>query len=149
MGLEFKCPACGEGIITQFVTKGEKVKCRSCGKSIPVPDDAIETDESPDYHKPIPESSTIFPDSVEDTPDSGKDFTVLRLYLVVLQAVAWVMVALFAILVITFFSMGRLFWSAFGLVSIGVGVTALILLLAHSDCIKVWLSIEENTKAMV
>lgn len=44
MGLEFKCPNCGDLIFVQYLKPGEKAQCRSCRKSVEVPTDAKELD---------------------------------------------------------------------------------------------------------
>ena len=52
MALKFKCPDCGEYIITKFLKVGEVAKCRNCGAENVVPENALETNEEPKHEKP-------------------------------------------------------------------------------------------------
>ena len=87
MALKFKCPACGEYIITQFLKVGEVAKCRNCGTEVVVPENASGTDEEPKYT-----SSTVTkPEMVEKPKGKVRPFGyVLILSIVTLSIYFWV-----------------------------------------------------------
>ena len=51
MSLKYNCPLCGFEIISDFLVKGDLYRCPSCGNKIFVPDNAIETEETPNLPK--------------------------------------------------------------------------------------------------
>ena len=87
MVLKFKCPACGEYIITQFLKVGEVAKCRNCGTEVVVPENASGTDEEPKHT-----SSTVTePEMVEKPKGKVRPFGyVLILSIVTLSIYFWV-----------------------------------------------------------
>lgn len=55
MPMKFKCTACGQEIVTQYLSPGETAKCRKCGASVQVPQDAqiIDREEAASYQDNI------------------------------------------------------------------------------------------------
>lgn len=51
MTTQFKCGHCGKEIIIKFLKIGEKAKCRNCGFETIIPEDALQTNDEPEYHK--------------------------------------------------------------------------------------------------
>jgi hypothetical protein len=61
MPREFRCPECKESI-SSFMHVGEKATCKACGKSVDVPQDALEVDAPP----------IVMPASPAATPEPAK-----------------------------------------------------------------------------
>ncbi|UCC79096.1 MAG: CPBP family intramembrane metalloprotease [Candidatus Zixiibacteriota bacterium] len=61
MSLKYNCPLCGFEIITDFLAVGDLYRCPSCGSKIFVPDNATETEETPN----LPRESTAPPGDAE------------------------------------------------------------------------------------
>jgi hypothetical protein len=47
--LKFNCKNCGWEIIVKYLKPGEMSKCRNCNTENEIPDNALETDELPEY----------------------------------------------------------------------------------------------------
>lgn len=49
MSLRFPCEHCGKEITVRYLKPGDKALCRHCGRSGSVPENAVPTDDVPDY----------------------------------------------------------------------------------------------------
>ena len=47
--LKFECLSCHGAVIVKYLQRGEEAQCPYCGKINKVPENAVETDEKPDY----------------------------------------------------------------------------------------------------
>jgi hypothetical protein len=75
MALKFQCKNCHEAILTRFLKIGEVAKCFKCGMENVVPENAVQTDETPELSLPdktvtAPSENTINKDKIESSDEA-------------------------------------------------------------------------------
>ena len=156
MALKFKCNHCDTEIISKFLKVGEEAKCKFCGTSTLIPDNAEEVDDNEyDKYTAKLKKVKIAPSVNNDKPATIKQSEKLKYpdlntisgiykFLAVLAGIGSVIGLFYGLYLMTQYGAKP---AGIGIIvySLIAGLFIVISLLAVSELIKLFILIENNT----